>query len=227
MRPFTHITFSHAVLELLKHRKRVVLGATLMVAASFLYNAIFFMYGELLKQTFHVPDQEIGLKIALFAVGNFSGAVVLGRLFDKVGRKPMIVSTYAITAILIGSTGYVFWMEYLGAWTLTLALSIAFFFASAGGSAAYLTVSEIFPLEIRSRAIAIFCALAMAIAAPAPHYAGKLIEMSIATGSRIYIFYGFLCCASLMAIGAIIAMLFAVKAEGASLEDIAPPISRA
>jgi MFS family permease len=196
-----------------------------MIIQSVLYISIFFLHGDLLNILLGVPNKDVVVYIAVFAMGNFLGTLALGWLFDKLGRKPMITSTYAITSILLCVTGLLFWFDSVEAWGLTIALSVVFFFASAGSSAAYLTISEVFPQEIRSRAIAIFFALAIALATPAPALFGMIIDISRQTHSKVYVLYGYASCALLMVTGALVAKLYAVKAEREPLETIAPPMS--
>jgi MFS family permease len=203
-----------------EYPKRSILGAMLMSTQAFLYNAIFFTYALVLTKFYSVPDSSVGLYILPFAVGNFFGPLLLGRLFDSIGRRVMISATYIISGILLAITGYLFYMGALTAVTQTIAWSIIFFFASAGASSGYLTVSEVFPLEIRAMAIALFYALGTGAGAFAPWLFGKLIESS----SRS-VFMGDLLGAGLMVLGGITALFFAVNAERKSLEAIAQPLS--
>src|ERR1700684_1926131 len=145
------------------YRQRTLVGLTLMVAQAFFYNAIFFTYALILTDFYGTPAQAVGWYILPFAVGNVLGPILLGRLFDSVGRKIMIASTYALSGIMLAVTAYLFSHNLLTATTLTVAWMIVFFFASAAASSAYLTVSEIFPLEIRALAIAFFYAIGTAI----------------------------------------------------------------
>jgi MFS family permease len=221
LRPFTGANYSTLVRELFAtYPRRTVLGATLMATQSFLYNAIFFTYALVLSKSYGVPSEQIGMFILPFAAVNFCGPLVLGRLFDTVGRRPMITVTYALSGMLLATTGYLFWQGHLTATTQTVMWSAVFFFASAGASAGYLTVSEIFPLEIRSMAIAFFFVVAQASGSFAPWIFGRLIQTSPTS-----IFYGDVFAAGLMLVGAIVALLFGVNAEGRSLEDVATPLS--
>lgn len=216
-----HATFATVARVLVTtYPRRTVLGLTLMVTQSFLYNAIFFTYALVLSKFYHVPAHDIGLYILPFAIGNFLGPLLLGRLFDTVGRRPMIALTYGLSGILLAVTGWLFVQGYLTQTTQTLAWSVIFFFASAGASSAYLTVSEIFPLEIRAMAIAFFFVVAQGAGILAPWMFGKLIETSAES-----VFYGDLVGASLMVTGAVIALIFGVKAERQPLENIATPLS--
>ena len=200
--------------------RRTVLGLALMITQSFMYNAVSFTFPFVLTKYYDVPTNTIGLYLLPFAFGNFLGPLILGRLFDTVGRKQMISFTYAVAGLLLGATGYLFWT---GSFTLTthlLAWSSIFFFASAGASAAYLTVSEIFPVEIRAMAIAFFFMVAQGAGIIAPWLYGKMIETSVTS-----IYHGYLLGAALMLVGALVELFLGVKAEGQSLEQIATPLS--
>jgi MFS family permease len=200
--------------------RRTILGIALMTTQSFMYNAISFTYPFVLTKFYDVPISSIGFFILPFALGNFLGPLVLGRFFDTVGRKPMITFTYAAAACLLAVTGYLFVQGALTSVTQTLAWTCVFFFASAGASAAYLTVSEIFPLEIRAMAIAFFFVVAQGAGILAPWLYGKLIESSATS-----VFYGYLLGAGMMLVGALVELFLGVKAEGRSLESIATPLS--
>jgi MFS family permease len=200
--------------------RRTVLGIVLLTTQSFTYNALSFTYPFVLTKFYDVPIGSVGLYILPFALGNFLGPLVLGRYFDTVGRKPMITFTYAVAGCLLAVTGYLFWQGEFTSVTQTLAWSIIFFFASAGASAAYLTVSEIFPLEIRAMAIASFFVVAQGAGIVAPWLYGKLIETSAQ-----FVFYGYLLGAGMMLAGAFVELWLGVKAEGRSLESIATPLS--
>lgn len=215
------VTFGTVWHELVRsYPTRTLLGTTLMTAQSFLYNAIFFTYALVLSKFYGVEPGRVGLYIVPFAVGNFLGPLMLGRFFDSIGRKPMLALTYGFSGALLALTGYLFWQGHLTALTQTLAWCLIFFFASAGGSAAYLTVSELFPLEIRATAIAIFFVFAQGISALGPWLFGYLIA-----GSARDVFYGDLLGGGVMVIGSIVALRFAVSAERQPLEQIAPPLS--
>ena len=192
----------------------------LLTTQSFTYNAISFTYPFVLTKFYDVPAGNIGFYILPFALGNFLGPLVLGRYFDTVGRKTMISLTYGLAGCLLAVTGYLFWQGAFTPVTQTLAWSAIFFFASAGASAAYLTVSEIFPLEIRAMAIASFFVVAQGAGIVAPWLYGKLIESSAES-----VFYGYLLGAGMMLAGALVELWLGVKAEGRSLESIAPPLS--
>jgi len=205
-----------------QHRHRSFLGFVLMTTQAFFYNAIFFTYALVLMRFYSVPEQSVGLYLLPFAAGNFFGPLVLGHLFDTIGRKQMIAATYGISGILLALAGWLFHAGLLTAQTQTLAWTIIFFVASAAASSAYLTVSEIFPLEIRAFAIAIFYAigtLAGGVGAPI------LFGWIIATGSSDALFIGYLVAAVLMIFGAIVELWIGVAAERRPLEDVATPLS--
>lgn len=204
------------------YRSRAVLGFSLMVSQAFLYNAIFFTYALVLTRFYDVPASRTGLYLMPFALGNFVGVVVLGPYFDTVGRRAMIFITYVASAALLSITGVLFVMGHLTATTQTLLWTLIFFFASPAASAAYLTVSEVFPVETRALAIAFFYALGTAtggIAAP------WLFGTLIGTGSATAVMYGYLFAAFLMVAAAIVEIVIGVDAERKSLEDIAAPLS--
>jgi MFS family permease len=205
-----------------KYRSRSILGLSLIVSQAFLYNAVFFTYALILTRFYHVPGGRTGIYLLPFAVGNFLGPLILGRLFDTVGRRQMISSTYALSAVLLAFTGWAFTRGYLSANTQTLLWTVIFFFASAAASSAYLTVSELFPLEIRALAIAFFFSLGTAVGGvAAPWFFGTLIG----SGAREKVFYGYLIAAFLMLAAAGIEILYGVKAERSALEDLASPLS--
>lgn len=203
---------------------RSLLGLSLMIAQAFFYNAIFFTYALLLVRFYDVPAEHVGYYLLPFALSNFFGPLLLGRLFDTLGRKPMISATYAISGILLAITGWMFQHGLLSGFTQTLCWTAIFFIASCAASSAYLTVSEVFPLEIRAMAVAIFYAagtLAGGVGAPA------LFGVLIQTGSRTRVFYGYLLGAVLMIFGAAMEWKLGVKAEGQSLESISAPLAEA
>ena len=205
-----------------EHRRRSVLGFVLMLTQAFFYNAIFFTYGLVLMRFYNVPANNVGGYLLPFALGNVLGPLLLGYLFDTIGRKPMITATYIISGVLLAITGWLFYAGVLTAQTQTLAWSVVFFVASAAASSAYLTVSEIFPLEIRALAIAIFYAigtLAGGVGAP------LLFGWIIGTGSSAALFTGYLVAAALMLVGGIFAAWLGVAAERRPLEHIAAPLS--
>jgi MFS family permease len=201
---------------------RAVLGLVLMGSQAFFYNAIFFSYALVLTSFYQVPAASIGWYILPFALGNFAGPLLLGPLFDVIGRKPMIAATYAISGVLLAIVGALFRAEVLDAPLLTLCWTGIFFFASAAASSAYLTVSESFPLEVRAFAIAFFYAIGTAAGGA---LAPSLFAWLIGTGSRGNVFIGYLIGAGLMVGAALVELAIGVKAERRSLEDVARPIS--
>ncbi len=206
------------------HRQRTLVGLSLMAAQAFFYNAIFFTYALILMEFYGVRSDHVGWYILPFALGNFLGPIVLGRFFDTVGRKPMLALTYSISGILLAVTGYLFAEDLLSSAQLTIAWMIVFFFASAAASAAYLTVSETFPLEIRALAIAFFYALGTGVGGiVGPLLFGVLIE----TGSRASVFAGYLLGAGLMIAAAVIAGVWAIAAERKPLETVSRPLASA
>jgi len=221
--PRSHTSWKEIVhVMLVEHRRRSLLGFVLMVAQSFFYNAIFFTYAIVLSTFYGIPASRVSYYLLPFALGNVLGPIVLGRMFDVVGRKPMIIGTYAISGILLAITGLLFDYGVLSATTQTLAWAIIFFVASCAASSAYLTVSEIFPLELRALAISIFYAIGTLIGGVgAPALFGQLI----ASGSRRQLFGGYLAGAALMLLAAGCEAIFGVKAERRSLEEIAAPLS--
>jgi MFS family permease len=205
-----------------EHRRRSVLGFVLMLTQAFFYNAIFFTYGLVLMRFYEVPAQNVGGYLLPFAIGNVLGPIVLGHLFDTIGRRRMIAATYGIAGLLLAITAWLFHAGVLTAQTQTIAWMIIFFVASAAASSAYLTVSEIFPLEIRAFAIAIFYAfgtLAGGVGAPI------LFGWIIGTGSRTALLSGYLVGAALMIVGALVEWSIGVDAERKSLEHVATPLS--
>jgi MFS family permease len=216
-----HATLATVVRELFhSYPRRTVLGIGLMITQSFMYNAVSFTYPLLLTKYHAVPSADVGLYILPFALGNFLGPLLLGRLFDTVGRKPMISLTYGISGSLLWSTGYLFWTGSLTLTSHMLWWSSIFFFASAGASAAYLTVSEIFPMEIRAMAIDFFFIVAQGAGVAAPWLYGMLIETSATS-----VFYGYLVAGGMMLLGAAIELWLGINAEGQSLEQLATPLS--
>jgi MFS family permease len=204
--------------------KRTFVGLSLFTGQAFLYNAIFFTYALVLTEVYGVSASSVGLYLLPFAVGNFCGPLFLGRLFDSVGRKPMIAGTYILSGILLIVTGILFENGTLNATTQTIAWCVIFFFASAGASAAYLTVSEIFPMETRAMAIAFFYATGTIVGGfGGPLLFGALIQ----SGDRGQIFIGYLVGAIVMIVGGVIQATMGVEAARRDLEDIAPPLSAA
>jgi MFS family permease len=203
-----------------RYPRRTVLGLVLMGAQAFTYNAFLFSFGTILTKFFKVPDANVGLYLLPFAVGNFLGPLLLGRLFDTVGRRVMIGGTFLTSGVILAVSAALFHAGSLSATSLTAIWTAAFFFASAGASAGYLTVSEIFPMEIRAMAIAFFYAVATAIGGlTGPTLFGRLVDdidqMTI----------GFYIAAGLMVIAAITEFVLGLDAEGETLEDIATPLT--
>lgn len=204
------------------HRRRALVGLSLMTAQAFFYNAIFFTYALVLTEFYRVPGGSVGLYLLPFALGNFLGPIVLGRLFDVIGRRRMIAATYAISGVLLTISGWMFEQGMLTVVTQTGAWMVIFFFASAAASSAYLTVSESFPLEIRALAIAVFYAFGTALGGIiGPAFFGRLID----THQRGEVFTGYLVGSALMIGAAIIAAIWGVDAERKSLENVAAPLS--
>ncbi len=205
-----------------EHRGRAFLAFVLMLTQAFFYNAIFFTYGLVLMRFYNVPAEKVGGFLLPFALGNVLGPFLIGHFFDSIGRKKMIAGTYALSGLLLAGTGWLFHAGLLNAQTQTLAWSLIFFVASAAASSAYLTVSEIFPLELRAMAIAIFYSIGTltgGVGAPI------LFGWMIGTGSRGALFAGYLVGAALMIFGAITEAILGVKAERCSLESVAAPLS--
>jgi MFS family permease len=204
------------------YRQRSLVGLALMVAQAFFYNAIFFTFALVLTDFFHIPADHVGWYLLPFAAGNFLGPLVLGRLFDTLGRRVMITLTYGVSGVLLALSGYLFSIGALSAQGQTIAWMVIFFFASPAASAAYLTVSETFPLEVRALAIALFYAIGTAIGGVAgPALFGALID----TGSRNSVFAGYLFGSALMVAAAAVAWRYAIAAERKSLESVAQPLA--
>jgi len=205
-----------------KYRKRSILGLSLMTAQAFLYNAIFFTYALVLTQFYKIPAKSTGIYLLPFAVGNFMGPLVLGHFFDTIGRRKMICFTYGISGVLLALTGFLFEQGGLTAISQTISWSVVFFFASAAASSAYLTVSEIFPLETRGIAIALFFSLGTGVGGiVAPWLFGVLIG----TGSRLAILCGYIFAGVLMLAAAAVEWVIGIEAAGKSLESLAPPFA--
>jgi MFS family permease len=203
-------------------RQRTLVGLALMGSQAFFYNAIFFTYALVLTDFYGVRADHVGWYLLPFAAGNFLGPVFLGRLFDSVGRRPMIAATYALSGVLLAGSGYLFAIGLLSATQQTIAWMTIFFFASAAASSAYLTVSETFPLEVRALAIAFFYAIGTGIGGVmGPWLFGFLID----TGSRWSVYGGYVFGAALMIAAAVIAALYGVAAERKPLESVARPLA--
>ncbi len=202
--------------------KRTVLCFSLFVGQAFLYNAFFFTYGDTLSTFFDV--KQTGYYIAVFAASNFAGALLLGPLFDRIGRVRMITGTYVLSGVLLAAAGIV--LGDLNAVSLTVFGAVIFFFASAGASAAYLTASEVFPMETRALCIAFFYAIGTAVGGiSGPLIFGKLIDNASADKDITAIAIGYFIGAALMIGGGLVEAFLGVKAEGQSLEDIAAPLT--
>jgi MFS family permease len=213
--PLLRVLFSH-------YPSRSILGAALMITQSFLYNAIFFTYGLVLEFFFHVSTKDTGYYFLAFAVGNLAGPLTIGRLFDTIGRRKMIAGTYLIAGILLVISAQLFKAGALNATTQTLCWVVIFFFASAGASAGYLTVSEVFPLEVRAKAIAVFFAIAQCFGFLGTHLYGHLIGTGKDPNA---LYWGYLIGAGAMILGGLVAAFLGVDAEGKALEDVAKPLS--
>jgi MFS family permease len=219
----SHTPMVRMILAIVRdYPKRAVLGLVLMGSQAFFYNAIFFSYALVLTKFYDVPSASIGWYILPFALGNFCGPLLLGPLFDHIGRKPMIASTYAISGVLLAIVGYLFREGLVDARQLTLCWTGIFFFASAAASAAYLTVSESFPIEARALAIAFFYAVGTALGGVvSPWLFGTLVG----SGERGAVFHGYLLGAGLMVAAALTELAIGIKAERQPLESVARPLS--
>ena len=207
-----------------EYPRRAVLGASLMITQSFLYNAIFFTYALVLTKFYGVSASAVPLYGLAFAVGNLAGPLALGPLFDTWGRKKMIAGTYLISGVLLAFSAWLFDAGVLHAAGQTFIWIVIFFFASAGASAGYLTVSEIFPIEIRAETIAVFFAIAQIFGALGPVIYGALIGNGT---NRTGLTIGYIIGGVIMILGGLVEVFFGINAEGKSLEDIARPLSAA
>ncbi len=206
-----------------QHRHRSILGFSLMVTQAFFYNAVLFTYGLVLLRYYKVSPDRLGLYLVPLAIGNLFGPILMGRLFDTVGRKKMIAGTYILSGALLAVVSWFFFEGRLTLLTQTLGWMVVFFVASSAASSAYLTVSEIFPLEIRALAIAVFYAsgtFAGGVFGPA------LYGYIVGTGSRDLLFWGYIAGAAVMVAGGLAEVWLGVDAERKSLEDISAPLSR-
>lgn len=206
------------------NRKRSLLGMALMIGQSFFFNAVFFTYGLVIDKFYHVGAKQLPIHLLPFALGSFFGPLLLGRLFDSKGRKPMITLTYGVSGILLVATAFPFAFGVLTPKTLDICFTVIFFIASSAASAAYLTVSEIFPLEIRALAIAIFYAIGTLIGGVGAPY---LFGVLIASGSPWHVAWGYLLGAVLMIGAAICEWIMGIEAAGKSLESISQPLQSA
>jgi MFS family permease len=213
-----------AQVMLLTYPSRTVLGLALISSQAFLYNGVFFTFPLVLSNFYGVAADRTGLYLLPFALCNFLGPVVLGRFFDTIGRRPMIIATYTVAAVLLALTGYLFQADRLTPTTQTVLWALVFFFASPAASSAYLTVSEIFPVELRGMVIALFFATGTLIGGTlAPWLFGHLID----SGIPRMLFYGDLFASALLLITVLVVRRYGVKAERTSLEEIATPLSAA
>jgi MFS family permease len=206
------------------YRQRALVGMTLLTAQAFFYNAIFFTYALVLTEFYGVPSSHIGWYVLPLALGNFCGPLLLGRLFDVVGRRVMISLTYAVSGVLLAISGYLFQQELLTVTQQAIAWMVIFFFASAAASSAYLTVAETFPLEIRALAIAVFYAFGTGLGGiVGPTLFGELID----SHDRGNVFIGYLIGCALMLIAASVQAIWGAASERKSLEEVARPLSQA
>jgi len=217
---YGYLTFLRLVFH--QYPKRAILGASLMITQSFLYNAIFFTYALVLVKYYGVSAATVPVYGLAFSIGNLIGPLVLGPLFDTVGRKKMISGTYILSGALLAASAWLFNNGDLDARSQTFCWVAIFFFASAGASAAYLTVSETWPIEIRAEAIAVFFAIAQVFGALGPLFYGWLIGDG---SSKTGLFIGYLVGAGIMVLGGIVEIVFGINAEGKSLEEVTKPLT--
>ncbi len=222
--PVTSVPFSQVVRVFVKdYPKRTFLGLSMMITQSFLYNAIFFSYALVLENFYAIPKGSIAIYFFPFAIGNLLGPLLLGPLFDTVGRRKMIFGTYGLAAVVLAFSAMLFQAGSINATIHVVLWCVAFFFASAGASSAYLTVSEIFPLELRGQAISYFFAVAQIVGSLGPVIFGALVGDGHDRGP---LSAGYYLGAGIMLLGGLIALFFGVDAEGKGLEDVADPLSR-
>jgi MFS family permease len=219
---YGYLTFLRLVFR--QYPKRAILGATLMITQSFLYNAIFFTYALVLTTFYGVSATKVPIYGLAFSVGNLAGPLLLAPLFDSVGRKKMISGTYLVSGTLLAVSAFLFDNGDLTANSQTFVWVVIFFFASAGASAAYLTVSETWPIEIRSEAIAVFFTIGTIFGAIGPAFYGALIGSG---SSRTGLFIGYLVGAGIMIVGGVVELLIGINAEGKSLEAVTRPLTAA
>jgi MFS family permease len=218
---YGYLTFLRLVFH--QYPKRAILGASLMITQSFLYNAIFFTYALVLTNFYGVSANVVPAYGLAFAVGNLTGPLLLGHLFDTWGRKKMIAGTYILSGALLAASAWMFDAGLLNAAAQTFVWIVIFFFASAGASSAYLTVSEIFPVEIRAEAIAVFFAMAEAVGALGPVFYGALIGNG---SNRAGLTIGYLIGGGIMILGGLIEVLYGINAERKALESVARPLTQ-
>lgn len=211
------VGFTYIARILLRHHlRRTVLGLSLMAAQAFFYNAVFFTYALILNRFYRVPSDRIGLGLIPVAVASFLGPAILGRLYDTVGRRRMIAASYSLAGLLLALTGLLFLQGALSTVTQVLCWCVVLFFGSAAASSAYLTVSELFPVELRGRAIALFFAAATGFGALGPISFGLIVQ----SGSRLALFAGYLLGGGLMVAAGAIAAVLGVDAEQKPLEEL-------
>ncbi|MEO8464518.1 MAG: MFS transporter [Gammaproteobacteria bacterium] len=220
-----HLSWGEIIrLIVTRYRRRAVLGLVLMGSQAFFYNAIFFTYALVLTKFFDVSATSVGYYIFPFALGNVLGPIVLGHWFDRIGRRKMIAATYMLAGLGLLATAYAFDRQWLDPVSQAWCWSAIFFFASAAASSAYLTVSEVFPLEMRAVAISLFYAVGTGVGGfIGPALYGALID----SGNRGSLFWGYVAAAVLMCAAAVVALLIGVDAERKPLESVAPPLSAA
>ncbi|MBR0656884.1 MFS transporter [Plastoroseomonas arctica] len=220
-----HVSIAEVVQVMFRqYRERSILALTLMACQAFCYNGVFFTYALVLTKFYGVPAQDMGWYMLPFAVGNLLGPLLLGPLFDSVGRRIMITLTYGAAGLLMAATAILFQQEMVSGTMLTLLWTCIFFVASAGASAAYLTVGESFPLEMRAMAIALFYAIGTAAGGVvAPFLFGALIQ----GGERMDVLWGYMAAAALMLVAAATEWKLGFAAEGQPLESVAAPMGRA
>jgi MFS family permease len=221
--PMRNVSFG-TIYHVLVHQypTRTLVGATMMITQSFLYNAIFFTYALVLTNFYGLHTSQTSVYFFPFAVGNLLGPLVLGRLFDSWGRRQMIFLTYLVSGVVLAVSAFLFQADAITAPVQTIFWCVSFFFASAGASSAYLTVSEIFPLELRSQAISYFFALAQIFGAVAPLIYGAFIGDGT---DRTPLFWGYLLGSAIMIIGGTVALIFGVDAARKGLESVTQPLS--
>ncbi len=220
--PMGYLTLARVLFA--RYPSRSVLSLALMCTQSFLYNAIFFTYGLVLTHFYAVRPADVPHYFYVFAIGNLLGPLTIGRFFDTIGRRQMITATYIGSGLLLGVSGWLFTAGRLTATTQTAWWSATFFIGSAAASSAYLTVSEIFPLEIRSQALAFFFAIAQVVGATGPWLFGRLIgDQQHPEPARLL--YGYMFGAAMMVVGGLAEAAFGVKAERTPLEELAAPLS--
>jgi MFS family permease len=220
-RPLGYVTLARVLFR--TYPARSIVSVALMCSQSFLYNAIFFTYALVLTRFFDVAPARVPIYFYAFALGNLLGPLTIGRFFDTVGRKRMIAGTYIASGVLLAISGYLFAAGALTATTQTLCWSVIFFLGSAAASSAYLTVSEIFPLEVRAQAIALFFAIAQLVGASGPWiFAAVIGDQAHPDPSRLY--HGYLFAAAIMIAAGVIEAVLGVEAAGVSLEDVATPL---